>query len=87
MLIAIFATQMLFFSSTNDIFLVCSTHFLVCRKKNCERAVASVAAFWQKFCRVFQEKNFDHTVKTFAALWHEFCRLIARVLTFFAILC
>jgi len=32
MVMGIFAVQMLFFCSTNDIFWVCSKKFLVCRK-------------------------------------------------------
>jgi hypothetical protein len=56
MLIAIFSVQMLFFCSTNDVVLVCSTNILVCRKKKFEHAVQTFATillpFGVSFCRL-----------------------------------
>ncbi len=47
---------MLFFCSTYDIFLVCSTNFLVCRKKKFEHTVqtfaVSLSPFGVSFCHL-----------------------------------
>jgi len=78
----------LLFCSTNAIFCRINDIFLVCRKKNFERAVQTFATLWYMFCcllvevlQCFALKNFERTVQTFAAFKCEFCRLIARVLS------
>jgi len=66
------AVQMLFFCSTNDIFLVCSTNFLVWGKKIEPNFCREFAAFWCKFLLPYWA--------SFAALRGEFCRLMAQFL-------
>jgi len=75
MLIAIFAIEMLFFCSTNAI-------FLVCRKKKIECAVQTFVASlppFGKFCRLMV-RVLPPYGSSLAALWRVFCSLMTPVL-------
>jgi len=64
-----------YFCNTNDIFMVRSTNFLVCRKKNFESAVQTFAAslppFGVSFCNLMARVLPPYGV-SFASLWRVF---------------